>query len=735
MGEQRKGLERKKEWWRKRWRARMKEEEWEVQECGDHPMPGWQDFPGRLRERVGEWRKVGVSEKVLGWVEEGVRSVWMREPKRGEKENCVAEEDRGFVGRELGRMVRLGVLEERSVKPRVCHALVVARKEGKCVCKTRRLCVNGKEVNAAAGRERETMEGLKGVKFVVEQGDWMIKVDLQDYYLHFRLEKEEREWWGVRWGRKYFRFRAAIFGFRRSAEVASRVSKELMRILNRRGHRGLVWVDDFLFCYRTKEQAEAGAEEVVRFLEGLGFVVGQKSVLEPVQRIGFLGLEIDSVSMRIYVPQTKVDKLREELKEVAVSGRKGIVARRLAEVVGRLNSVDKGFVWGRVVRGIGRALSVRRPRWMWGKKVDVREEFKERLLWAAERLGENVGRGIVEGGGEKVVVWTDASGEWGWGVVVVRGGVISRSGGEWREGEREKHINDKELMAVERIFEEEVWKSLGLKENEEWVLKIDNTVALSYVKRGGGRIQRLAEIAERVWWNLARRRIVVVGMDWVRSEWNWADVESRREEVGGWRTRGWLRRWGEEVTRHSIGMDVFASAESAIVRRFYSKWDSPGSEGRNAFLREWEDGSWIVPELGDAGAAVLEVFQRKIHAMIVIPAWQRTWVEEVRRKAKWVVEWVEMEKGAVVYEPEGLRGLTEIGSLRNGRWLMGWVCPGTQETRWSGQQGCSMKVACGGSGGGVRAEELKHFLQHRTCWKSMCGGWSCRKDGVEACAM
>lgn len=108
------------------------------------------------------------------------------------------------------------------------------------------------------------------------------------------------------WGREYFRFRAAGFGFRRSAEVASRVSKELLGVLRRKGHRGLVWVDDFLLCFESREAAEKGMKEVVELLERLGFVVGQKSILTPTQRLEFLGLIIDSRVMKMFVPDGKV---------------------------------------------------------------------------------------------------------------------------------------------------------------------------------------------------------------------------------------------------------------------------------------------------------------------------------------------------------------------------------------------------------------------------------------------
>jgi len=728
----RKQAERERKW-REEWgRVRREEEETEMEVCTEHELLERQDIPGRLRERSQVWEGLGVSEKVKKWVRCGVSVVWKEEPRKSRKMNRVRKEDHSFAVRELTRMERLRVIEESEMEPRLCHAMVVAEKEGKCVCKNRRLCIDGLELNRASGEERERMEGLKAVKYVVRKDDWMIKVDIKDYYLHFQLEEKERTWWGVRWGRKWYKFRAAVFGFRRSAEVASRVSKEVMRALRKRGLRGIVWVDDFLFCFRSREEAERGKEVVVGVLESLGFLLSEKSELTPIQSIWFLGMIIDTKECVIQIPQEKVQRIVSDLKEVqkCIEDGNTLTARRLAEIMGRLNAIQMGFMWGRVVKGMGRAISMRRPRWMWGKKVVIRKELGERVEWVWRRVEENEGRKFGMEVGEYTIVWTDASGEWGWGVVVLRNGRIWRSGGTWREGERELHINEKELIAMRRIFERNVWDALGLKEGENWVWKVDSMVALAYVKKGGGRFQKLAGWAEEIWWEMAKRRIMLVDLQWVKSEWNWADIESRREERGGWRTRDWLRRWGMEVTRYSLGMDVFASEESAIVPSFFSKWDSPGSKGRNAFNWQWEDGSWVVPEIGDVEAAVWETGLRKVHAMIVVPGWDKGWMEWLRREAKWIVEWVEMKKEAVVFEPEGLKGLTELSGLKGKTWVMAWVCPHKTGIHWKGQRARSMRVHYGGLKGGAMAEEALHILRHHTCWKSTSGGWSCHKDGV-----
>ena len=52
---------------------------------------------GRLKERVSAWKKLGVGEEVLKWVEEGVKVMTRGIPKEGGRENKVKEEQTGFV--------------------------------------------------------------------------------------------------------------------------------------------------------------------------------------------------------------------------------------------------------------------------------------------------------------------------------------------------------------------------------------------------------------------------------------------------------------------------------------------------------------------------------------------------------------------------------------------------------------------------------------------------------------
>ena len=124
-------------------------------------------------------------------------------------------------------------------------------------------------------------------------------------------------------------------------------------------------------------------------------------------------------------------------------------------------------------------LRVRRPKRYWDRYVWISEEARERWRFLKGEVERNEGKRFRKGEGVKKI-YTDASGEGGWGVVCV-GERIVRVGGALTGEERKWHINKKELWVVMKLTEREVMEELGLREGERWELLIDNTVALWYV--------------------------------------------------------------------------------------------------------------------------------------------------------------------------------------------------------------------------------------------------------------
>ena len=69
----------------------------------------------------------------------------------------------------------------------------------------------------------------------------------------------------------------------------------------------IIFLDDMLLMSQNINGLEIARDTLILLLQSLGFaIILQRSVLVPLQKIEFLGLEIDSVRMTLTLPQKKV---------------------------------------------------------------------------------------------------------------------------------------------------------------------------------------------------------------------------------------------------------------------------------------------------------------------------------------------------------------------------------------------------------------------------------------------
>ena len=92
-----------------------------------------------------------------------------------------------------------------------------------------------------------------------------------------------------------------------------------------------------LLISQTINGLEIARDILIFLLQGLDFVINlQKSVLVPLQKIYFLYLEIDSVRIRLTLPQEKVKNLRLKCQELISNT--GTTLRYVTSLLGSLCS-------------------------------------------------------------------------------------------------------------------------------------------------------------------------------------------------------------------------------------------------------------------------------------------------------------------------------------------------------------------------------------------------------------
>ena len=154
------------------------------------------------------------------------------------------------------------------------------------------------------------IETLQLVLLSVQQGDWMVSLDLKDAYLQVSIHPDSRKYLRfVAFGRVY-QFKALCFGLSMAPQVFTRVMAPVSASLHLAGIRIRRYLDDWLIQATSHAQVLQTLDTVLWLCHTLGIVVNwEKSHLEPAQRVIYLGVLLDSVTFRALPAQKRVEKL------------------------------------------------------------------------------------------------------------------------------------------------------------------------------------------------------------------------------------------------------------------------------------------------------------------------------------------------------------------------------------------------------------------------------------------
>ncbi|KAK7877982.1 hypothetical protein WMY93_031362 [Mugilogobius chulae] len=395
----------------------------------------------------------------------------------------------------------------------------------------------------------------------VRPGDWMTSIDLTDAYFHVPVVPEHRKFLRFAIGEEQYEYCRLPFGYTLAQRTFSKCAEAALEPLRRQGIRILKYIDDWLILAASRQDAEAHTGSVLRHISRLGFVVNrEKSSLQPAQSALYLGLHLNSQSMRASLSAERSFALTQMGQRVL--GSPLVPARQIMSLLGMMAAAHPVVRLGPLhMRRLQRWFSRLRlhPTMDKGKMVCASTAARVDIqYWLTPGLlSRGVPLGCVPFHTE---VFTDAS-LTGWGGVLGQSSV----GGVW-SGPR-CHINLLEMEAVRRVL---LHFSVQL-EGAHVRVRSDNSTVVSYLNRQGGvRSSRLHNLTlEIILWatsHLASLRaryvpgVLNVGANRMsrggppRDEWGLAPDVAR--EV-------WSR-FGRPVA------DLFASAENAQCPLWFS---------------------------------------------------------------------------------------------------------------------------------------------------------------------
>jgi hypothetical protein len=317
---------------------------------------------GNVPQCLEEWKKIGAPEWILLGIENGFRVELHKEPTQGKVYHlpCTGEKAEWIAEKLIDYLQRGNTMQTNS-SPRVISPFFVIPKEGP---KKYRLIVDLRQLNFfTKERPKIRMQSLEEVLPLIKEDSFMVTMDLQDYYLHFRIHPDSQKYLaieipqnimdimcmkakekGIKCSReKFMEFTTLTFGWKDSAYIALKImrvvynspqefndsNRQLRRRLpdNRKLERGM-WEKQ---RYRGRLFQEFGAEKT-----------GLKGSMGAIASSTHLGLVTNAKEQKIFIPNKKLKTL---YSLIAVILKKEVLPRRLlARVAGKLNAVQLAFL-------------------------------------------------------------------------------------------------------------------------------------------------------------------------------------------------------------------------------------------------------------------------------------------------------------------------------------------------------------------------------------------------------
>ncbi|KAM9975921.1 hypothetical protein ACTFIR_009762 [Dictyostelium discoideum] len=250
---------------------------------------------------------------------------------------------------------------------------------------------------------------------------------------------------------------------KQSPRIFSMLLRPVLRMLRDINVSVIAYLDNLLIVGSTKEECLSNLKNTMDLLVKLDFKLNlEKSVLEPTQSITFLGLQIDSVSMKLLVPKEKkksvIKEIRNFLKLDCCSPRK------LAGLKGKIIALKDAVIPFRLyTRQTNKFHSqcLTLANGDWDQSFPIPQDVKSEISHWLTVLNQWNGKEISLFPSYHYVLTTDAS-ESGAGATLKKGNkTIKTWSFQWSTTQSNMSSNRREMLALLMAYQALWWSDTG----------------------------------------------------------------------------------------------------------------------------------------------------------------------------------------------------------------------------------------------------------------------------------
>lgn len=415
--------------------------------------------------------------------------------------SATAFENREKVEKQIASEVANGRYMIVDYKPRIVSAIGAIPKSDNTV----RIIHDasrpeGNALNDFCDKESFHYSSLQDAIDMVTPNAFLAKVDLSQAFRTVRTHRSNFPFCGLKWtfaghsAPTYMVDTRLPNGARHSPFVFNELTQAVVRIMRARGFHNIVcYLDDFLISEQMYDKCISTLNSLISLLRELGFSINYNKVLGPTKRLTFLGIVLNTDTMKLELPEDKIKALKNTMIDLQSKSR--ATKCQLQSLIGKLNFATQCVFGGRFfLRRLHDAVGRLRLPW---HRTRVTRAMQGDMQWWIHYLEEFSGMIDMLDPRPRTPIYTDAC-LLACGAVYEDQYVYLR----WEDWPitQNVHINHKETLA----FEVALTHWAEQLRNSKVIIHCDNTTAVAVMNRGSSRNQLVMASLRRIFWLSAK---------------------------------------------------------------------------------------------------------------------------------------------------------------------------------------------------------------------------------------
>ena len=200
-----------------------------------------------------------------------------------------------------------------------------------------RLILNLKNLNKYIEYIHFKMDTLSSILRLVRPNCFMAKLDIKDAYYSVSIRFLDQKLLKFNFNGILYKFNVLPNGYSEGPRVFTKLLKPPLAKLRNANICIAAYIDDLFTMNSEFNGCVSNVKEITSLLDHLGFTIHpEKSIFTPSQKIEFLGMIIDSVSMSVTLTEEKKLSIKQICKNLLSEQR--VKIREVASILGKFSS-------------------------------------------------------------------------------------------------------------------------------------------------------------------------------------------------------------------------------------------------------------------------------------------------------------------------------------------------------------------------------------------------------------